>query len=316
MYKRQALDLSAQLIHPPSFRASEIEQERRLALEQLAAIADSPFQAAVLKLREMVYGDHPYGRPLVGTPESLPTLGRDDLVARHRAMWTADNLQIVVSGDLDPDHLFPRLDDLLAELPSGAGARDPILGPALQPGGIESERVTKKQNQSVVLVAWPGPLTPAENRVPLMLLKEVLNGQSGRLFESLRNQRSLCYNTGTLSTAGFGQGMFMGYVMTAPETENEAREALVAELCGMTDKPVPEVEFERARAKLLGNLLISAQSNGSRVGRTLRDRVYGRDPNDLEQLIEAIATCTTAEVRDVAAGTIDPERRFEVTLGP
>jgi zinc protease len=312
----QALDLSAQLIHSPSFLESEIEQERRLAIEQLAAISDSPFQAAALRLREMVYGDHPYGRPLGGTLESLPGLGRDDLVARHRRMWTADNLQIVVSGDLDPDHLFPLIDELLADLPTGSGAADPSPGPALIPQGVEAARIDKKQNQSVVLVAWPGPVTPAENRVPLMMLKEVLNGQSGRLFESLRNRRSLCYNTGTLSTAGFGQGMLMGYVLTAPETEQDARDALVDELRGMTDSLVPEVEFERARAKLLGNLLISAQSNGSRVGRSLRDRIYGRDPNDLDQLVQAIAACTAVEVRDVAAAMIDPDQRFEVTLGP
>ncbi len=79
---------------------------------------------------------------------------------------------------------------------------------------------------------------------------------------------------------------------------------------------MPTVEFERARAKLLGNLVISAQSNGSRAGRSLRDRIYGRDPNDLEQLIEGVAACTATEVREVAAAVIDPANRFEVTLGP
>ncbi len=312
----QALDLTAQLIHAPSFLESEIEQERRLALEQLAAIADSPFQAAAVKLREMVYGDHPYGRPLVGTVDSLPGICRDDLVNRHRRFWTADNLQIVASGDLEPDRFLAKLETLLDGLPPGSGESIPSPGPTLVPNGIVSARIDKKQNQSVVLVAWPGPRTPAENRVPVIMLKEVLNGQSGRLFESLRNRRSLCYNTGTLSTAGFAQGMFMGYVLTAPDTEDAAREALVAELQNLAETLVPTEEFERARAKLLGNLLIGAQSNGARVGRSLRDRVYGRDPNDLVQLLEAVAACTAEQVRLVAETMIDPDNRFEVTLGP
>ena len=312
----QALDLTAQLIHAPSFLESEIAQERRLALEQLAAIADSPFQSAAVKLRELVYGDHPYGRPLPGTVDSLPGLLRDDLVSQHRRIWTADNLQIVVSGALEPDRFLAKLETLLAGLPSGSGA--PVLspGPTLVPDGIVSARIDKKQHQSMVLVAWPGPLTPAENRVPLVMLKEILNGQSGRLFESLRNRRSLCYNTGVLSTAGFGQGMFMGYVLTAPDTETASREALVTELQGLAETLVPAVEFERARAKLLGNLLIGAQSNGSRVGRSLRDRIYGRDPNDLAQLLEAVSACSAGEVREAAAAMIDPRHRFEVTLGP
>ena len=312
----QALDLTAQLIHAPSFLESEIEQERRLALEQLAAITDSPFQAAAVKLRELVYGDHPYGRPLVGTEDSLPGMCRDDLVNRHRRIWTKDNLQIVASGDLEPDRFLAKLETLLAGLPSGTGDSAPSPGPTLVPDGIVFARIDKKQNQSVVLVAWPGPRTPAENRVPLVMMKEVLNGQSGRLFESLRNRRSLCYNTGTLSTAGFGQGMFMGYVLTAPDTEEAARDALVAELQGLTETLVPADEFERARAKLLGNLLIGAQSNGARVGRSLRDRVYGRDPNDLVQLLEAVTACTAEQVRLVAETMIDPDNRFEVTLGP
>ena len=312
----QALDLTAQLIHAPSFLESEIEQERRLALEQLASIADSPFQAAAVKLRELVYGDHPYGRPLAGTEDSLPGLCRDDLVSQHKRIWTADNLQIVAAGDLDPDRFLAKLETMLAELPAGTGAPLPSPGSTMVPDGIVSARIDKKQNQSVVLVAWPGPHTPAENRIPLMMLKEVLNGQSGRLFESLRNQRSLCYNTGTLSTAGFGQGMFMGYVLTAPDTETAAREALVSELEGLADTLVPDEEFERARAKLLGNLLIGAQSNGARVGRSLRDRIYGRDPNDLDLVLESVAACSAAEVRKVAEALIDPDNRFEVTLGP
>jgi len=312
----QALELTAQLIHAPSFLDPEIEQERRLALEQLAAIADSPFQAAALKLRELVYGDHPYGRPLAGTEDSLPGLSRDDLVNQHQRIWTADNLQIVISGALDPDRLLAKLETLLEGLPPGSGPTDICPGPTLVPEGIVSARITKKQNQTVVLVAWPGPGDPSENRIPVMMLKEVLNGQSGRLFESLRNQRSLCYNTGTLSTAGFGQGMFLGYVLTAPETEAAAREALVTELIGLTDTLVADGEFERARAKLLGNLLIGAQSNGSRVGRSLRDRIYGRDPNDLDALLEAVAACSAEDVRQAAAAMVDPDNRFEVTLGP
>ncbi|MCK9995646.1 MAG: insulinase family protein [Candidatus Krumholzibacteria bacterium] len=312
----QALELTAQLIHAPSFLEPEIEQERRLALEQLAAIADSPFQAAAVKLRELVYRDHPYGRPLVGTEASLPGLCRDDLVSQHRRIWTADNLQIIAAGALEPDRFLAKLETLLAGLPSGTKTPMPSPGPTQVPDGIVAARIQKKQNQSVVLVAWPGPHTPAENRVPLMMLKEVLNGQSGRLFESLRNQRSLCYNTGTLNTAGFGQGMFMGYVLTAPDTETAAREALVRELEGLAEVLVPVEEFERARAKLLGNLLIGSQSNGARVGRSLRDRVYGRDPNDLDLLLESVAACSAAEVRQVAETLIDPDNRFEVTLGP
>jgi len=312
----QALDLLGQTIYNPVFAPEEIEQEKRLALEQLAAVEDNPVQAAALRLRRQMYGDHPYGRPLPGLESSIPTFSREDLVARHGLNWHADRLQVIISGDLDPDDLLPRLDDLLRALPTGAGAAAPVLSPALPPTGIVSDTLSKQQNQSVVLVAWPGPVDAITDRVPLMLLKEVLNGQSGRLFETLRNRQSLCYNTGAVSSAGFGQGLFMGYVLTAPDTDERARDALVQEILGLQDDRVPEVEFERARAELLGHMLISAQSNASRVSRAARDRIYGRDANDLETLIEQVRACRSAEVQDVARRMFSAENRYEVFLGP
>lgn len=312
----EGLDLTLAVILDPAFAESEVEQEKRLALEQLAAMADSPFQAASLRLRRLMYGDHPYGRPLPGTEESLPGLGRDMLTRRHRDLWTRRGLQVVASGDIDPEHLAARLEEGLKSLPEGELRAAPAVGPARIPDGIRTDHISRKQNQTVVLCAWPGPRSPEEERVPLMLMRELLNGQSGRLFEQLRNRRSLCYNTGVLGTAGFGQGMLVGYVLTAPESAEQAREALVAELAGMTAGPVGTAEFERARTQLLGNLRISSQSSGARVGRTLRDRVYGRGANDLDRLVAAIGACTPADVVRAAATFIDPEHRFDVSLGP
>jgi predicted Zn-dependent peptidase len=185
-----------------------------------------------------------------------------------------------------------------------------------KPTGIIRERMVRQQNQSVVLTAWPGTPEPDRDRVPLMLLQEVLNGQAGRLFEMLRNRQSLCYNTGVTSTAGFGQGLFMGYVLTAPETAGQARDALVQEIVGLRDAVVGEAEFERARAELLGQMLIGSQSNASRVSRATRDRIYGRDANYLVELVEQVRACPAGAIRDVAERLFDPRHRYEVLLGP
>ncbi|MBU8871119.1 MAG: insulinase family protein [Gemmatimonadales bacterium] len=314
----RALDVAGRVITSPSFPEMEIEQERRLALEQLASLQDSPFQAATLKLRELVYGDHVYGRPMIGTTESLPSFDRKALITRYEKAWVPGNLHIVVSGSFDRDKLLGKLEEILADLPTGHDPAEisPSLPPITSPEGIRSERITREQNQSVVLVAWPGPATPNEDRVPLMLLKEILNGQSGRLFDSLRNKQSLCYNTGTMSTAGFGQGMFLGYVLTAPESEQQALGALIEVLQGLAAGPAELAEFERARAKLLGNLLISSQANSARVSRTDRDFIHGRGTNNLDKLLRHIETCQPEEVQTVAEKIFGREGRFQVILGP
>ena len=115
--------------------------------------------------------------------------------------WGGDRLRVIIAGDLEPDRMLTRLESLLGSLPPQTAGPLPTPASARVPVGIVSETMTRQQNQSVVLVAWPGPMDTETDRVPLMLLKEVLNGQSGRLFETLRNRQSLCYNTGTMSTA-------------------------------------------------------------------------------------------------------------------
>ena len=310
-----ALERLVEAITAPTFAEAELEQEKRLAREQLASIADNPLQSAMLRLRTMVYGDHPYGRPLPGTAESLAAIDRGQVVSRHAAAWTAGRLQVVASGDLDPARLRQVASELARRLPP-AGDLPGNLPGARALAGVESERLVRAQNQAVVLLGWPGPFGDDDDRVPLMLLRQVLNGQSGRLFENLRNRRSLCYNAGFVGTSGFGQGLLVGYVLTAPATADQARDALRSELTGLAGDLVGAVELDRARTELAGGLLIAGQSNNARATRAQRDVMYGRDADDMAHLVDRIAGCPATAIRDAAARYLHADRHVAVTLGP
>ncbi|MBM4131492.1 insulinase family protein, partial [bacterium] len=310
-----ALDRLADAILAPAFLPAELDQERRLALQELAGIGDNPLQTAMLRLRALLYGDHPYGRALPGTEASLAALTPQQVVARHRAAWCAGRLQVTASGDLEPDRLRAACERLVARLPAAA-APPPPPGPPRAAAGPAHERLTREQNQSVVLLGWPGPITEDADRIPLLMLRQVMGGQSGRLFEQLRNRRSLCYNAGLVTTAGFGTGLLVGYVLTAPTTADAARDALLAELLAVAAADVPAGEWERARAELLGALLIGGQANYARVARAQRDVMYGRDANDHELLVAGIRACAAADMREAAARYLVEASAVAVTLGP
>lgn len=310
-----ALARLADAILAPAFSDPELEQEKRLAREQIAAIADNPLQTAMLKLRELIYGDHPYGRALPGTAASLESITAPMVRARHLAAWCRGRLQVVVSGDVDPDRVREAFERLTSGLPP-AGAMPSIPGGARTLTGLEACRLTRAQNQTVVLLGWPGPVRDSDDRVPLMLMRQVLNGQSGRLFEQLRNRRSLCYNAGAVGTAGFGQGLMIGYVLTAPESADAARTALREQMVALTTELVPGPELERARAELIGGLLIGSQANAARVTRAQRDVMYGRDADDLPHLVEQVRAGSAEELRAAASRYLSADRGAEVTLGP
>ncbi|MBU1071983.1 insulinase family protein [bacterium] len=300
----------------PDFPGEELERERSFALADLKAMDDDPFQAAARELRAAIYPEHPYGSPVLGEEESLAALTGDDLRDFHRRTWVSRNLHVVVSGAVDADRIAGLLEDSLADLAPSPAPALPDLSIVPGPSGETRRRLTRDVRQSVVLSAWPGPATPNDDRASLALLQQLLNGQSGRLFESLRNRRSLCYAVGLQSSRGFAPGMLVGYVLTDPATENEAAAALTAEIGRMADEPVPSDEFARARSQLVGNLLIARQSNSARASRCAADVLYGRPPNNLAHYLREIRTLTPSHIRETAARYLGRDEVLTVVLGP
>lgn len=310
------VDVLGVLACHPAFPEQELAKERRFALDDLLALEDDPFQYAALELRRRFYGDHPYAHPLVGTPEGLESLTRRDLVQLHARTWVTRNLHVVVSGDVDRDRLLDRLGAALADLPRARCPEPADLSQVPVPAGVERVRLTKDVRQSVVLTAWRGPDGPNSDRAALALLQTLLNGQSGRLFAELRNRRSLCYASGMMVARGLAPGMLAGYVLTSPEKEAEAADALAREIQAMAAAPAPAEEFERARARLVGTLLISLQSNNARVSRCAADVLYGRAPNNLAYYLDEIRRLTPEAVAATAARYLARDDRHEIIVGP
>ncbi|HPF36661.1 MAG TPA: pitrilysin family protein [Candidatus Krumholzibacteria bacterium] len=312
----ELLQALGELACHPAFPEQELAKERRFAKDDLLAIQDDPFQYAALELRRRFYGDHPYAHPLVGTPAGLEALTRHDLTELHARTWVTRNLHVVVSGDVDRDRLLDGLGAALADLPHAPCPSPADLSQVPSPSGVERVRLPKDVRQSVVLTAWRGPDGPNSDRAALALIQTLLNGQSGRLFAELRNTRSLCYASGMMVARGLAPGMLAGYVLTSPEKEAEAADALAAEIRALAHAPAPAEEFERARARLVGTLLISMQSNNARVSRCAADVLYGRAPNNLAFYLDEIRRLTPESVAETAGRYLGCDDRHEIIVGP
>ena len=312
----ELLEILGALAARPDFPEAEFERERRLALADLRALDDDPFQAAARELRAAFFPGHAYGAPLLGTEDALAALVPEDLRDLHARVWTRRNLHVVISGDVDPDVVASGLESALSDLPDAPSPRLPDLSDAVTRNTGEDRRLVRDVRQSVVLQAWRGPEGPNTDRAALALLQKLLNGQSGRLFEALRNRRSLCYATGLQAARGFAPGMIAAYVMTDPAQEEEAAAALRRELHMLAGEVTPREEFERARAQLVGNLLIARQSNSARVSRCANDVLYGRAPNNLAHYLKEIRALTPEDIRNTAARYLGGTEALSVRLGP
>ncbi|MBT7310151.1 insulinase family protein, partial [bacterium] len=173
----EVMKMTNQLISKPDFRQNELDKERKLALDDLRSIDDDPFQSASLILRKTMYGEHPYGRPVIGLEDSLPSITLPHLENHYRQSMTADNLYIVAAGDVCADKLVDQLSEQLANISTSKSSVIGDLTNIRRPAGTVKRFIEKDIRQSVVLLAWPGQDSPNSDRAPLSVLRSLLNGQ-------------------------------------------------------------------------------------------------------------------------------------------
>ncbi|MEO1132563.1 MAG: pitrilysin family protein, partial [Cyanobacteria bacterium J06639_1] len=194
------LTLVADILRHATFPEREVERERHLALQALKARRERPFTLAYERLRCELYStQHPYARSPLGTPESLASISRSDLVDYHRSVLQPDRLTIALAGNINPDDAFAAIAAVFGDW-SVLPAKLPVVSDECP----ERDRVTycetlQDTQQAIVMVGYLAASIHSPDYVPLKLLNTYLgNGSSSRLFEQLRDKLGLAYEVTSL----------------------------------------------------------------------------------------------------------------------
>jgi len=224
-------------------------------------------------------------------------------VAAHRPV-------VVVAGDVTledaEEHLWS-----LATLPAPPAASAAVpAAPAWSPGSGAEARA---KQQTALALAFPTGAYASADRYPLMVTGALLSGLAGRLFDELREKRSLAYTVAATPWLARWSGAMLCYIATSPERETEAREAMLAELARLRTEPPTETELERARNYAAGVVEISAQSAAAVAGGVLDAWVRG----DIESWADAprrLRGVGREDVLRVADEVFRAERRAEYVV--
>lgn len=255
------LGLVAEVTRDPTIPPDEVERERRLLLSQLRTRAETPFRLSLDVMLGDLYGGHPYGRPSLGTRESVERLGREALLAQYREVFRPERMVLAVSGPLPRERVVKAAARLFGELPRSAGAPaepPPVRAPQ---GGRQVLELPAQQAQ--VLVGYLGPGLGDPEYPAVRVLGAVLGGgMSGRLFVEARGTRGLAYSVGILTTYRTGPAFVVAYLGTERRNAARAEAAVLRELDRIGGAaPVTEEELARAKAYVLGNLALDRRTN-------------------------------------------------------
>jgi predicted Zn-dependent peptidase len=260
-----ALDVLTDLVQSPLFDAVEMEKERKVVIEELAAVVDSPAQQADLRLDEMLWPDQPLGWDIAGTAESVAGLSRDKVLDYVGRQYVPNNTVISVAGNVTEAELLELLETNLGSLPAGVPqswfpATDDHSGPRVS-------AINRRTEQSHISLGMYGLPLGHPDRYALDLLS-VLFGESmsSRLFMELRERQGLCYDVNSYVTHFLDAGSFGLYAAVDPSNARKAVGALVGELKRLAEDRIPEEELTKARELAKGRMLLRLEDTRSVSG--------------------------------------------------
>jgi predicted Zn-dependent peptidase len=311
-----AADVIGDFVFSPLLRSHDLALERKVVLEEIGMVDDTPDDLVYELHSEALWGAHPYGYSILGTRDSVSALKVSDLKALHRRAYHPGQMIVAASGNVDHDALL----DILAR----TGWSDRVRGDdtalvvpppiALPP----TRRHVARDGAQMHIVAGSATVRHDDpRRHAIVLLSALLGGgMSSRMFQRVREELGLAYAVYTFTSFHADVGMHGVYVGTGPDTARQALDAINAELADVATNGLPAAELAMGKSQLKGQVTLSLESVSSRMYRCAGVELYGEPYRTLDEMIALIDAVTIEDVAGVARDFFAPERQTVVSLGP
>ncbi|MBA3497997.1 MAG: insulinase family protein, partial [Gemmatimonadales bacterium] len=302
------------LVHTsPKLNQGDVERERGLMVAEAQQVADDMFRYPFQLAFAAAFGEQGYGLPVAGLADTLPSIGAADVRAWHARAIAGVRPVVIAVGDVEPDEATAVLAGAFGDLHArGAAGVLPALGwVAGAAGTVPARVVIREKAQAAIAMAFPGVARREPDHAPAQVWAAVASGLGGRLFEALRDRRSLAYTVVASAWLKARAGALVTYIATSPEREHEARDEMLRELDRFTREPVSGAELRQAVNYLAGQAEVSRQSGSAVAGEILEAWVAGTGLGELADPAAAFRAVTAEDVLRVAQRSLKLEQRTE-----
>jgi predicted Zn-dependent peptidase len=310
-----ALEVMAEMVFQPRF--VDLDSEREVVLEEIAMVEDSPSELVHDLISEAVFGDHPLGRPVIGTADVISTVPPETLAGYHRTMYVPGNVVLAAAGNVDHDRLLELVDRSLAKLDGdragGPHARDLLIAPP--PPAIRFQR--KDTEQYNLCLSAPGIARSDKRRFAASLLDAILGGSaSSRLFQEIREKRGMAYSVYTFVSQYTDAGQIGLYVGTREENLGTCLEIAAEQIADVAAGNLRPEEVQRAKDNIKGRIMLSMESTSNRMSRLGKSLITETELLSFERLIAEIDAVESDQVSELAAVLLAPEHFAAAGIGP
>ena len=308
-----AIDILSDIVLNPVFDPKDIVREKGVILEEIKMDEDNPDYLVHELFTQNFWKDHPLGKPILGTKETVRSFKQENLFEFYRQRFAPNNIIISAAGNLNHAKFAELIQQHFAGLeavPNGFHQPAPAVTPRI------ITRNKKALEQVQLCIGVPSHPISHQKRFVSYILNTVLGGgMSSRLFQKIREEQGLAYSIYSDLNPYRDTGCMAVYAGTSLEATPSVVQQVLAEFRELKSRPLAEEELRRAKDQLKGSLMLSLESSIARMSNLARQEMYFERFFSLDETIEQIESVTAEELSEMSNHLFQTDKIAVTVLG-
>jgi predicted Zn-dependent peptidase len=314
-YTERTVDVIADMLRNALIPEEEVDRERGVVLEEMKMYEDNP-QAKVFRLMgEAMYGDTPLGWGVLGFPEVIKSVTRQEILAYRQRFYAPGRMTLVISGNAEHDQTVRLAGKYFADL-EPQELKGAVPGAFAPPNHKQQGRDVQQAN---VALAMPGisHAQPQQDVVAARMMNAIFGGSmSSRLFISVRERQGLCYSVSSSLDMNADIGSQLIYTGTDPAKAVVAVESIIREMELMVSQGVTAQEVEKGQAMLKGRYVLDREDSMAIGYLAAAELLYRGRVSTREEQFALIDAVTADDIHAAAVKYLRPDEIRSAVVGP
>lgn len=310
-----AVEILTDLVRHPLLRAEDLELERKVILDEIDGVQDTPDDLVFDLVAQTLWPAHPYGFSILGTPDTIRAMQVQQVVELHASGYYPGNCVFAAAGQVDHSQLLTVLEREGWFEGGPQPPRPAVPGAAAERGRVRIE--PRESQQSHIVLSTDALYACDPRRYALAIVINLLGGgMSSRLFQRVREELGLAYAVYAYHSLYQSAGTIGVYVGTPPATTVPAEAAIREELARLVREGLSEQELAGGKQQLKGQVMLALESPSSRMHRLAATVLYQDRYRRLDEILAEIEAVDRDTVAALLGEYFDPARWCTVRLGP
>lgn len=311
---KMALDVLADMVLNARFDKKDIEKERHIIVEEISMSKDAPNQLVGMYLDELLWPNHPLGRDVAGTNQTVEAMTREQMKDYMDREYTPANTVVALAGNIEQEDAVNEVSKVLGQWENKKPRLDFV--PYVEGKNPRMKIENRETEQTHICLALPGLSLSHPQRFTIDLMNVILGeGMSSRLFIEVRDKLGLAYNIHSYLDHFQDTGALTVYAGVHPKKLEIGITAILEQLTSLKDS-ISDEEIRIAKELSKGRLLLRMEETRSVAGWVGGQEILSGKIMDVDEVVAIIDKVTAKEMRKLAKEILVSEKLRLSVVGP